>query len=100
MTEPNAIETHCLTRRFGKVEAVSDLTLEVPAGSIYGLLGPNGAGKSTTIRMLLDILRPTSGSARVLGIESSRLRPTQLRQIGYVAEDQDLPDWMTLRMVR
>ena len=53
----NVIETQNLTRRFGKTEAVDNLTFSVPAGSIYAFLGPNGAGKTTTIKMLLNILR-------------------------------------------
>ncbi len=65
-----AIETDGLTRAFGDLRAVDDLTLQVPAGSIFGFLGPNGAGKTTTIRLLLGLLAPTSGSATVLGHDS------------------------------
>jgi ABC-type multidrug transport system ATPase subunit len=92
----NIIETTNLKCRFGHTEAVSDLTLEVPEGSVYAFLGPNGAGKTTTIKMLLNILRPTAGEARVLGLSSTELGPPQLAQIGYVSENQQLPEWMTV----
>jgi len=62
-----AIDTRALTKHYGSVRALSELTLEVRSGEIFGFLGPNGAGKSTTIRTLLGFLHPTSGSARVLG---------------------------------
>ena len=90
-----AIETADLARRFGRLEAVNGLNLQVPAGSIFALIGPNGAGKTTTIKLLMNLLRPTAGSARVLGIDSRRLQPQHLQRIGYVSENQRLPDWMT-----
>lgn len=93
----NIIETHQLTRRFGRTEAVHGLELAVPEGSVFALLGPNGAGKSTTIRMLMNLLEPNAGTARVLGVDSRRLSPAERRQIGYVAENQELPLWMTVR---
>ncbi len=93
----HVIETHALTRRFGRTEAIHDLTFGVPAGSVCALLGPNGAGKSTTIKLLMNLLHPTAGHARVLGVESRHLRPSQLAQIGYVSENQQLPTWMTVR---
>ena len=92
----NVIETFNLTRRFGKTGAVENLTLAVPQGSIYAFLGPNGAGKTTTIKMLLNILRPTAGTASVLGVDSKRLGPSEFAQIGYVSENQKLPEWMTV----
>ena len=90
------IQTESLTRRYGRTEAVRDLTLSVPEGSIYAFVGPNGAGKTTTIKTVMNILEPTSGRATVLGTNSRRLGPAELRQIGYVSENQDLPGWMTL----
>jgi ABC-2 type transport system ATP-binding protein len=92
----NVIETQDLTRRFGKTEAVDNLTLAVPEGSIYAFLGPNGAGKTTTIKMLLNILQPTSGTANILGVESTRIGPRELAGIGYVSENQKMPEWMTV----
>lgn len=91
----NAIETCGLTRHFGHTEAVHDLTLTVPAGSIVALLGPNGAGKTTTLKLLMNLLRATRGTAHVLGADSRRLGPVQFQRIGYVSENQLLPDWMT-----
>ncbi len=93
----NIIETENLTRRFGNAEAVAGLDLAVPQGSICALLGPNGAGKSTTIKLLMNLLQPTAGSARVLGVDSRRLGPKEFEKIGYVAESQKLPLWMTVR---
>jgi len=92
----NAIETTGLNCRFRQLEAVHSLDLTVPAGSVYALLGPNGAGKSTTIKMLMNLLRPTGGSARVLGVDSLQLSPAEFSRIGYVAETIDLPEWMTV----
>ena len=89
------VETEGLTHRFGRKEAISGLSLNVTAGSIYAFLGPNGAGKTTTIKVLMNLLEPSGGRASVLGVRSTNLRPTDLNQIGYVSENQDLPPWMT-----
>lgn len=61
------IRTSALTRQFSSVRALNDLTIEVPAGVVFGFLGPNGAGKTTAIRLLLNLIEPTGGSAEVLG---------------------------------
>jgi len=61
-----AIRASALTRQFSSVRALKDLTIEVPAGVVFGFLGPNGAGKTTTIRLLLNLIEPTGGSAEVL----------------------------------
>lgn len=92
----NIIETDGLTRRFGRTEAVHDLTFAVPAGRVCALLGANGAGKSTTIKMLMNLLRPTAGAARVLGVDTSKLGERQRTEIGYVSENQQLPMWMSV----
>ena len=92
-----AIETDDLTRRFGRTEAVKGLTLQVPAGTVFALLGPNGAGKTTTLKLLMNLLRATRGTATVLGTDTRRLNPRDLQRIGYVSENQRLPDWMTPR---
>ena len=65
-----AIRASALTRQFSSVRALNDLTIEVPAGVVFGFLGPNGAGKTTTIRLLLNLIKPTSGSAEVLGFDT------------------------------
>lgn len=93
---PPVIITDGLTHRYGKTIAVDGLALSVPEGSIYALLGPNGAGKTTTIKVLLNILQPAAGTARVIGIDSVRLGPPEFTQIGYVSENQRLPEWMTV----
>jgi ABC-2 type transport system ATP-binding protein len=95
----NAIETQNLTRRYGRTDAVNGLSLAVPTGSIFALLGPNGAGKTTTIKVLMNLLHPSSGEARVLGVDSRRLSARDRTQIGYVSENQQLPLWMTVRQL-
>src|SRR3712207_3738455 len=67
MSEELAIRVRGLTKRYKQVVAVNNLHLDIPTGTVYGFLGPNGAGKTTTIRMLLGLVRPTSGRAEVLG---------------------------------
>jgi ABC-2 type transport system ATP-binding protein len=88
------IQTHALTRYFGRKCAVDQVTLAVPRGSIFALLGRNGSGKSTFIRMLIGLLEPTRGSAAVLGQNSRHLTPRTRARIGYVAEGHPLIDWM------
>ena len=103
----NIIETTGLSHRYWsefslgswRNEAVHDLSFSVPEGSVFALLGPNGAGKTTTIKMLLNLLRPTTGEARVLGVDSRRLGEHELAQLGYVSENQQLPLWMTVRQL-
>jgi ABC-2 type transport system ATP-binding protein len=92
----NALFAAGLSKRFRNVDAVRDLTLEVPEGSIFALVGTNGAGKTTTIKTLMNILKPTAGRATVLGTDSSRLGPNDFARIGYVSENQEMPDWMTV----
>jgi ABC-2 type transport system ATP-binding protein len=91
-----AIETANLSCRYGRHDAVRDVTFAVVPGSIFALLGPNGAGKTTTIRVVMNMLRPVGGRARVLGVDSGRLGPRELERIGYVSENQKLPRWMTV----
>ena len=86
-----------LHKRFRKTEAVAGLSLQVPEGQVTACLGPNGAGKSTTIKCLLNLHRPDSGSASILGVDSRKLGPAQFTQIGYVSENMELPLWMTVK---
>jgi ABC-2 type transport system ATP-binding protein len=90
------IRTEALTKRFGRMAALSGVGLAVPEGAIYALVGANGAGKTTLIKLLMNLLRPTAGRASVLGMESERLRGKALRRIGYVSENQEFPEWMTV----
>jgi ABC-2 type transport system ATP-binding protein len=91
----NVIETSELTCRFKRLEAVHALDLQVPAGSVFALVGPNGAGKTTLIKMLMNLIGPSSGHASVLGTSTRRLKARDFERIGYVSENQDLPEWMT-----
>ncbi|MBI5766338.1 MAG: ABC transporter ATP-binding protein [Verrucomicrobia bacterium] len=95
----NIIETQNLTRRYGRTEAVHELNLAVPAGSVCALLGANGAGKTTTLKVLMNLLAPTAGAATVLGVDSRKLGERERAQIGYVSENQQMPLWMTVRQL-
>jgi ABC-2 type transport system ATP-binding protein len=92
----NAIRTENLVKKFGRVEALRGLDLAVPEGAVYALVGPNGAGKTTIIKILMNIFGATRGRAEVLGLESTRLRGRYFSSIGYVSENQELPEWMRL----
>jgi ABC-2 type transport system ATP-binding protein len=92
----NLVSTTDLVKRFRSVPVLDGLNLTVPEGSVFGLAGPNGAGKTTTIKILMNILRPTSGHAEMLGIDSRALGPRSFADIGYVSENQELPEWMTV----
>src|SRR5215470_74149 len=85
-TSSPIIQASGLTKRFGKLVAVRDLTLEVGAGEVFGFLGPNGAGKTTTIRMLTGLVRPSSGAAFVAGHDVARAPLEVKRRVGYMAE--------------
>jgi ABC-2 type transport system ATP-binding protein len=90
------LRTIDLEKRFGGTKVLDHLNLEVPEGSVYALIGPNGAGKTTTIKILMNILRPTAGIAEVFGADSRRLSAHDFTRIGYVSENQDMPEWMTV----
>jgi ABC-2 type transport system ATP-binding protein len=91
---PHAIHTEQLTRRFGRVTAVDCLNLDVPEGALYALVGQNGAGKTTTIKVLMNLIPATKGSATILGTDSRNIRGKSYTQIGYVSENQEIPEWM------
>jgi len=93
------IETEGLTRRFGRRTVVDNLSLAVPRGSVFAFLGRNGAGKTTTIRLLLNLLDKTAGTARVLGLDCMRDALAIKRRIGVVADGQEMYDWMTVREI-
>jgi ABC-2 type transport system ATP-binding protein len=90
------IQCSQLTKKFRSLLALDRLDLAVPEGSIYALIGPNGAGKTTLIKTLVNILHPNSGTASILGVDSRRLSPVEFAQLGYVSENQELPEWMTV----
>ncbi len=91
-----AVEVVNLTKKFGDFTAVNDVSFTIRRGEIFGFLGPNGAGKTTTIRMLLGLLRPTSGTARVLGFDVAR-QPEEIRKrIGYMSQRFSLYNDLTV----
>ena len=91
-----AIVARGLTRRFDRLIAVDRVDLDVPRGRIYGFLGPNGSGKSTTLRMLCGLLRPTSGSAAVLGFDVATAPDEVRRHLGYMTQKFSLWDDLTV----
>jgi len=90
-----AIAVRDLARRFGELEAVKGVSLDVTEGEVFGFLGPNGAGKTTTISMLCTLLRPTSGQASVAGFDVARQRSDVRRSIGLVFQQTTLDDTLT-----
>jgi ABC-2 type transport system ATP-binding protein len=85
MTDP--IQTEALTKSYGRRRGLAGLDLEVHPGEVYGFLGPNGAGKTTTIRILLDLIRPTSGQATLFGVAPRTGGPALRRRVGYLPGD-------------
>lgn len=83
----NAIETTGLTKFYGSARGIEGLDLKVEQGDFFGFIGPNGAGKSTTIRLLLGLISPTSGDARVLGLDIRREKTEILRHVGYLPSE-------------
>src|ERR1051326_4252105 len=98
MNNRSVIETQGLTKRFGNFEAVRALNLSVAGQQITGFLGRNGAGKSTTIKMLLGMTHPTSGTGTVLGkqITDAKESREMRRRVAYVGEDKNLYSYMTV----
>ena len=95
------IQIDRLTKRYGRARGITELTLRVPEGSCFGFIGPNGAGKSTTIRTLLGLLSPTSGSARVLGLDCAGQRERIVAQVGYMpSEAMFYPDMRVGEVIR
>src|ERR1700735_5143923 len=94
--KPKMIRADNLWKKFGRHEALQGLSFSVPEGSAYALIGANGAGKTTAIRILMNILEAERGSANMLGVDSRRLSPRELAQIGYVSENQDIPRALTV----
>ncbi|MBN2476931.1 MAG: ABC transporter ATP-binding protein [Pirellulales bacterium] len=88
------VETRGLTRRFGAITALDEVSLAVPRGSVFGLVGVNGAGKTTLIKHVLGLLRAQAGSIRVFGLDPVAEPVRVLSRIGYLGEESDLPDWM------
>ena len=92
-----AIEVKNLRKMYGSVTAIDDLSLTINSGEIFGLLGPNGAGKSTTLRILITVLQPTTGSAKVLGHDVVEEADTVRSLIGYVPQERAIDRFLTGR---
>lgn len=95
MTDP-VIKVDQLCRKFKRTQALDRVSLQVERGRVYGLLGENGAGKTTLIQHILGRMKPQSGSLTVFGLDPVHQPEKVLAQVGYMSEDRDLPDWMTI----
>ena len=93
----NAIEINSLSKEFGKIKAVENISLEVKEGEIFGFLGPNGAGKSTTMMILTTLLKPTSGKALVAGYDVVSQAKQVRQNIGYVQQEISVDEYLTGR---
>ncbi len=92
----NPIRCVEVSKKFRRVQALDRLNLEVPEGAVYALIGANGAGKTTAIKTMMNILEPDAGLIEIAGKDSRRLRGPDFQTIGYVSENQKLPEWMTV----
>jgi ABC-2 type transport system ATP-binding protein len=88
------VEVAGLSRRFGRIQALDNVNLDVPRGAVFGLVGENGAGKTTLIKHLLGLLKAQTGTVRVLGLDPVIEPVGVLARVGYLSEDRDMPDWM------
>src|SRR5258708_24529664 len=95
-TNPKVIELNNRPRRYGKVEAVNGLSLNVHAGRCYGFFGRNGAGKTTTIKCLLNLLQPSSGGVRVFGLDPQKQEVAVKSRLTYVPDTLAFYPWMTV----
>jgi ABC-2 type transport system ATP-binding protein len=91
---PSAIRTDKLTKRYRRVTALDRVDLDVTEGSVYALVGQNGAGKTTAIKLLMNLISVSAGHAEILGTPSTQLRGKSYIEIGYVSENQEIPEWM------
>ena len=89
------IHTQSLSCRFGRTTALDRIDLDVAEGTVYALVGANGAGKTTLIKILMNIFAPTAGEGLVLGVPSLKVAGDVFARVGYVSENQEMPDWMT-----
>src|SRR5262252_8041541 len=90
------IQVDKVWKKFGRTDAVRDLSFAVPEGSAFALIGANGAGKTTTIKVLMNIIEPTRGSTIVMGVDSRKISPQELSRIGYVSDNEDMPQALTV----
>jgi len=92
-----AIQTNALSKGYRRTQALYPITLTVPRGAVFALVGHNGAGKTTLIKLLMNMIHPSSGSATILDKDTTTLNGTDFTRIAYASENQELPDWMTVR---
>ena len=90
------LSTERLTKRYRNSRALDEVTFSMPEGAIYGLVGANGAGKTTLLKTLMNVISPTAGRAQVLGMDSRAIGGKSFERIGYVSENQELPEGMTV----
>ena len=90
------VKVHDLWKRYGRFDALQGLAFGIPEGSSFALVGPNGAGKTTTIKILVNLLESSRGTASILGVDSRAISPRELGHLGYVSENQDLPGRLTV----
>ena len=95
MTDP-VVEVNNLSRSFGKTKTFDCIDFQASRGKVYGLVGANGAGKTTLIKHLLGLLRAKSGSVRIFGEDPVKRPERVLKHIGYLSEDRDIPDWLSI----
>src|SRR5262245_51348767 len=93
---PPVVQINRLTRQFGAAKALDEVSLVIPSGGVFGLIGGNGAGKTTLIKHILGMLRAQTGFVRVFGLDPVENPVGTLGRIGYLSEDRDLPDWMSV----
>ena len=98
MSDP-VIQIQSLSRRFGKKQALDDVSLEVNAGCVFGLVGENGAGKTTLLKHILGLLRPSTGNVRVFNLDPVADPELVLSRIGFLSEDRDMPEWMQIQQL-
>src|SRR4029079_16472898 len=96
LNAPPIVEIHRLSRQFGTTKALDDVSLVIPRGGVFGLIGGNGAGKTTLIKHILGLLRAQTGGVRVFGLDPVQNPVGVLGRIGYLSEERDLPNWMSV----
>src|SRR4029077_15247532 len=90
------VEVSGLSRRFGRIVALEDVSLDVPQGSVFGLVGENAAGKTPLIKHILGLLKAKTGRVRIFGLDPVHDPVGVLTRVGYLSEDRDLPGWMRI----
>ncbi|MEZ6040961.1 MAG: ABC transporter ATP-binding protein [Planctomycetaceae bacterium] len=90
----NVVQIRELSRRYGRKQALDNITMDIPTGGVFGLVGENGAGKTTLLKHILGLLKAEQGTVQVFGLDPVKQPEDVLKNIGYLSEDRDLPEWM------